>query len=255
MNDERQHPGSGGETNSAVSRAYSELADERLPERLNKAVLKRAAAANRPSYSRSIQWTRPLAWAATIAICLAITLQVARVPISESVTYELPAAPPADQPALIEPLENAPRESSDAAFDAPEQIELHQDIAQPVPTRPQAEKRVHEPSQGSLPGLAEEASPSSVAEFEMRDADMLRRAEELARMQSGDNKKSAQEFRTIATVDEVAASSAEQPCSEEATSQPVSWIECITKLEAVGLHEQARREREALSATFPDFEE
>jgi hypothetical protein len=66
-----------------VSASYRDLADERTPQRLDDTVLAEARAAAKPGYGRIRLWTRPLAWAATIAISLAIVLQLTRVPEPE----------------------------------------------------------------------------------------------------------------------------------------------------------------------------
>ena len=101
MTNERQHQDLAAETDATVSATYRELSRESAPNHLNEKVLQQAAEmALRPRYSRSIMWTRPLAWAATVGLCLAIVLEVTRVPAPEIVVTEdtidfLEAEPPA----------------------------------------------------------------------------------------------------------------------------------------------------------------
>lgn len=86
MTNERQHPDFTAETDETVSATYRELSREGAPNHLNEKVLQQAAErALRPRYSRSVMWTRPLAWAATVGLCLAIVLEVTRVPTPEIV--------------------------------------------------------------------------------------------------------------------------------------------------------------------------
>lgn len=86
MTNERQHPDFAVETDETVSATYRELSREGAPNHLNEKVLQQAAErALRPRYSRSVMWTRPLAWAATVGLCLAIVLEVTRVPTPEIV--------------------------------------------------------------------------------------------------------------------------------------------------------------------------
>lgn len=86
MTNERQHPDFTAETDETVSTTYRELSREGAPNHLNEKVLQQAAErALRPRYSRSVMWTRPLAWAATVGLCLAIVLEVTRVPTPEIV--------------------------------------------------------------------------------------------------------------------------------------------------------------------------
>ena len=85
MTNERITPDPGAASDERVAAAYRDLANERAPDELNAAVLRKAAQAARPRYQRSILWTRPVAWAAVVAISLAITLQVTQVPVPNEV--------------------------------------------------------------------------------------------------------------------------------------------------------------------------
>ena len=73
-----------------VSRVYRQLADERPPEHLSRSVLDEAIKAVRPRYARSRAWTRPLAWAATVALSVAIVLEFGREPVQEPLPAEEP---------------------------------------------------------------------------------------------------------------------------------------------------------------------
>lgn len=87
-----------------VSEAYRQTAQERAPERLNKTVLRMAA--GRTAYGPSgiifSSWAKPVAWAATIGLSLAIVLELTRVPMSGDAVLPAPAsitveaAPPAE---------------------------------------------------------------------------------------------------------------------------------------------------------------
>lgn len=117
-----------------------------------------------------------------------------------------------------------------------------------------------------------EPMPRDVQELKVKDDDMLRRAEEMARMQQGLNDqpdKSAPEVQepspapaasfavsskatllesTIATADDAI------PCDAEATAEPDSWLACITRLEAAGMTDIANEQRTLLAEAFPDFD-
>lgn len=67
-----------------VRDTYKALAKERAPDRLNNQVLRQAADAGRSRYSLTRAWTRPVAWAATIALSLAIVLDLTRLPQTRS---------------------------------------------------------------------------------------------------------------------------------------------------------------------------
>ncbi len=80
MTEERNRPEIDGEVNSLVTHTYKEVASEIAPEHLDKAVLRQAADAARPRYLKSISWTRPMAWAATITLCVSLVLEITKVP-------------------------------------------------------------------------------------------------------------------------------------------------------------------------------
>ena len=75
---------SGAETDVLVSQAYRDLADERTPERLDRTILRAAAKEARPRYSRFIAWTRPMAWAATVMLSVALVLELTDTPSPEA---------------------------------------------------------------------------------------------------------------------------------------------------------------------------
>ena len=228
MTNEREHPKSVDETDALVSKTYGDMADEQTPDRLNKSVLRKAANAARPQYSRSMRWMRPAAWAATIAICLAITLQVTQVPVPESIVA------PAGETAL-----------DNVSAPASEPVDN--------PAASDAETRNDDVDTNNFATL-EAAVPSSVAEFEPHDTNMLQRAEDLARMQSGDNKESDQSSALVFAASEVAVSGLMRGCDDEAKAAPATWHACIISLEEAGLPDAARRQREELAEAFPDFE-
>lgn len=79
MNDERSGLRADDVADPEVSALYSELAAERTPASLNEAVLRQATRTAGRGYARSIAWMRPMAWAATIGLCLAIVIELADV--------------------------------------------------------------------------------------------------------------------------------------------------------------------------------
>ena len=80
-----------------VSRTYRGHSSEKVPDALNQRVLKMAVDDARPSSALSTffdAWTKPLAWAATVGLSLAIVLEVSQIadgplsvesPLAESV--------------------------------------------------------------------------------------------------------------------------------------------------------------------------
>lgn len=69
-----------------VADTYRSLATEQTPEHLDQRVLGMATRARRTRYSRTRAWVRPLAWAATIGLSIAVVLEITRVPLTEPET-------------------------------------------------------------------------------------------------------------------------------------------------------------------------
>ena len=92
-----------------VSQTYRSLANEQAPPELDRKILAMAAnAGKRPLYSRWMSWTRPVAWAATITLCLAITLELSRdqsVIIPAEVAYDVAIPTAVRAPQAEEKLE------------------------------------------------------------------------------------------------------------------------------------------------------
>ncbi|MDH4124167.1 MAG: hypothetical protein OEW64_03670 [Gammaproteobacteria bacterium] len=218
----------------AVSAGYRRVANERTPAHLDQQVLRMAANhAEHADYARSISWTRPLAWAATVALCLAITLQLTRVPAPDEITGspQSPALPSADQsesdmPAAERPFAKqfapavaTPAEKLESAAGSTSSLHEQAELAAPAPH-----------------GLQDEVAAS----FELKSghSTALRQTEEMARLQNGTN------------VEQRANSSA---CPEESRTNPESWLQCILELEETGDQEAAALERKSLVAVFPEF--
>ena len=120
MTKERSHIDTDGVADPLVSRTYRESADERTPPELDQAVLRQARANGGSRYSRSVLWLRPMAWATTIALCLAIVVEVADLPQFDSDMMPIPASPK-DATGLKGELE-APKADEEARYE-PEVLE------------------------------------------------------------------------------------------------------------------------------------
>ncbi|MGB5510701.1 MAG: hypothetical protein WBM87_03230, partial [Woeseiaceae bacterium] len=64
----------------SVSATYRQLAKERTPASLDEKVLQKAAAAPSAGSRRGMVWMKPVAWAATIGLSLAIVLEMTQLP-------------------------------------------------------------------------------------------------------------------------------------------------------------------------------
>ena len=282
MTEERYTSGPGDETDGLVSKRYRELAHERAPEHLDRAVLKAAADAARPRYSRLRSWTRPVAWAATIMLSVVLVLEISQVPAPDESLFDVPSSGQSlestvkddldahDSPVAAEALQDSvpaatalPR-SAEESTAAPGAAPTGRVASpQPVPaTEPEQRQRsVPTPDKQEQPDAARRMlqTETQLDQLRPKETDMLQRAEELARSQAGDGKESAaQPVTTDAMATAAFSNTAERAdaatCGDQATVTPATWLECIEALEAAGLVDEALRERERLRQSFPDFE-
>ncbi len=219
MSNERYRPDD--MTDPIVSGTYRELADERTPEHLDHVLLNEARSAAQQRHRRTISWLRPAAWVTTIGLCLAIVLEVADMTQQEQTVFD----PPSKE--LQESIAETP--ASDAV-DAPAAA------AKSVPARQ---------SRGA-------AAAIEVDSLDDADMQIIREAENRARLQTGSNEEAERSFLQAAPALDLGSEvAAERYCGESETADPDTWLECILKLEKDGLLEAAWIERELLKEAFP----
>ena len=244
MTEERKTPDPGAADDPRISDLYRDIASERAPGHLDQAVLREAGKAARPRYSRLRLWTRPAAWAAIVLLSATLLLQVSQqeVPQDHAMPQSLQLEDRAARRELAAPEADAERQRNDLGSAA-----KATGTAAPQEKEPVAE-------------LLEEAVS--------QDADLLIRAEEMARMQQGPNDAPAApaaapaadsieevvSFEARAYSSRASADAAGPSCDATARATPEDWLACIAALEDGGFTAAAEQERELLAATFPDFE-
>lgn len=222
MSEKRNNPHFVAESDPLVTRVYREVADERVPDKLNQAVLRQAAAAGTSRYWRSISWTRPMAWVATITICVALVLEVMRVPPPNGAALDsLPATFAAPEPEL-DRLDDAPAES------LPESA---------VPA--------------TLPGRATSNAAVTPPQVELMKRSARPLATEPALLE---RKRDTVQQAPLENRLEAAADREAPACDESTTAKPETWLKCIEQLEKSGLAEEARKQRTLLEKAFPGFD-
>ena len=218
-------------TDALVSETYQAIADERAPEHLNRAILRDASNAARPRYLRSISWTRPLAWAATVTLCIALVLEVSDLPApgpealdGDGLKLELPqsgrdtAGIAADDAPSSRLEESIP---ASASFTAPQSVEMKA-AAKQTAVEPELENRLLDAGRNE-PARTREAT----AAFAPSERVTLRSA--------------------------IGLSSVGLGCDETARATAETWYACIEELEASGFTDEAAQQGEALLQAFPDF--
>ncbi len=259
MTEERKTPDPRAADDPRVSDLYRDVAQERAPQHLDQAVLREAARAARPRYSRLRLWTRPAAWAAVVLLSATLLLQVSQ--------DQLPGEHAAQQ--ALEP-------EGFTDYAAPQALEQEDRAARRELAAPEADAERQREDVGSAAKATGTAAPQEAPVMEVleeivtQDADLLIRAEEMARMQQGQNDApaarsapaapAADVFEEVVTLESQAFSSGRNleealpACDAAERAGPESWLECIAALENAGFTAAAEQERELLAETFPNFE-
>lgn len=246
----------GARPDEALSRAYREVAAQRAPEHLDRAVLQMAARAAKPRYARSRAWARPLAWAATIALSVAIVLEVTQdpvpqrapidevAPVTDDAQATLPASPGAGSTAVE-------GRSADVMQSAREKSGPLQKTSAPVVM----ESGVAEEKREADAPAAEVQSPMGATSYAIRDEENTGRVGELRETPRPAARQALVSSESIAVSgDDELIDSDPAACPQEATGQPSTWLECIEELERAGLVDEAAEERRHLRDAFPGIE-
>ena len=238
--------------NQDISRAYRDLATETTPAELDDKVLRMATREARSRYGIARAWVRPVAWAATIGLSLAIVLEVWQVippaPDAEPAAVSVPA------PGTLPAADVAERLQQEAAKreDAPAQPGAANTMMKRVPANPGGGGAEELGARRAAPQELREAKESppvmldDADAFAARDMRMLEEAEAQARQRTGEPE--------IASFAVVSAEAGPASCDETARATPESWYQCIEELRDAGDAETADSELEALARAFPDFE-
>ena len=269
----------------AVSDAYRDMATERAPASLNEAVLHDAAAHASKGYARSMLWMRPLAYAATVMLSLAIVIQVVLPPNAD---VQVPAERSSPAAGAAEPVPNAQPVSADDSTreQNPDDDPLKWLRDQETREESKIEGFVVAPA-GDVPAVASDAAPSVAAEIVQEFPDVGPGIDDNALAESGDAAVTAHRLRqpetesfegaalssesAIQQAGDMAAMRAVQPddynaafglsasvagsvCEPEDLESPEAWADCIERLEDDGRADEAHAERLLLTEAFPEFE-
>jgi hypothetical protein len=136
-----------------VTQTYRDLATEKAPAALDDKVLAMAAAAARTPYGLARAWMRPVAWAATIGLCLAIVVEVARFNGEPPAQADFDAGRVAGEPTAPQ---GALPAASDMPASPPEEAKMHKEgleksdaprrqrVSTPQPAAPESDSLAEE---------------------------------------------------------------------------------------------------------------
>ncbi len=211
--------------NKELTEAYRDLATESTSADLDDKVLQMAARETRSRYGIARAWVRPVAWAATIGLSLAIVLEVWQV------------IPPAAEPesAALSEVATEPLSADDSPATPPGGGAAEElGAAQQAPRELPAAK------------VSRSVELEDADAFAAKDIRILEEAEMQARQRAGEP--------GIAAFSAISSEAGEAHCDEAARETAESWYECIEALREAGEMEFADSELAALALAFPDFE-
>jgi hypothetical protein len=242
------------EGDERVTEAYRELGAEKAPESLNQAILEMAAGGSKRSGARDKllgAWMKPLAWAATIGLSLAIVLEVTQVPTA-AVRYD--AVPRAESV-----LEEIVLQDTDKL-----QTIEHRVLEQPGASRSAITKDevaddvevFRRESKGKMDFVAAPVQmPSSPAPTPVSVDQMPGDPQDTARKRAADSLTLNEPMASFAVMAEEKEADTAESCDARIRLSAEDWLECIDNLRQSGALEAADREYEALILEYPNESE
>ena len=206
-----------------VTVTYRELGVEKAPEHLNQSVLRMASGGGLRSPARNIlfgAWMKPVAWAATIGLSLAIVLELS----------EVPTAPVRSDPVRSDSMPTAESMREEA---------LEEALVINAAGSDKVENRARPESAPNRQLVSEDELGRSTAAFD--DVEVFSR----------EPKGKLDAVAAPAAPSQPMASFANDLCNAAARLSEESWLACIENLRRSGSEEAADREYEAFILKYP----
>jgi len=259
MSSERENP----TFDALVNETYRRLASEKAPEHLDRAVLEQALANQSSGEKRTVgkplfaRWMKPVAWAATVGLSLAIVLDASKLPSVTDADRAMPEAGIAEPRRIKDEFEGA-------AVEAKEVIERRARLAA-SPTRevddgpltaPQEsadnsalensslEKRTPKLKQEAYAAGASGISPVSRTAMPEQSSDAMQAEPQDERLEQPALPAAALAYSRVQEKPESA-------CPESARESANAWLQCIEDLRLTGDKDAADREYVLFVFEFP----
>jgi hypothetical protein len=274
-----------------LSGLYRDLATERAPEKLNRAVLKEAAVAAASRSNRTSAWFRPLAFVATIGLSLAVVMQISQSPELIVPRSSESAAPLHDTKDRQKPKNDATEDERKLAPMAGNSELLRQNkaqlndappaadaAAQSISAEPITRKDFKEESHDSVGAIEKSrsraelepdravglvssgrttptAEPTAAMALEESAAVTAKRAQATDSLVESAPVKATEAPSPAGIMSALSADFESKPatCDDDARSQADTWWQCIEDLRAEDKREIADNELEDFRTAYPDF--
>jgi len=258
MNDERDRT----TADQLVSDTYREVADERAPQSLNDKVLRMAASAKPLRSLIPGPWMKPVAWAATIGLSLAIVLELTQVAQTPPGVDAISPSVSTDEPGMLVPASNETLSETELDDRRDRQVQAEKSaVAEPLDvTEPQVRPRERrdvkpEVHRAEMP-VTEEAAAQAISHApELREAAAT--ADGQAATDADDG--TASRVSNTAAVSSMTVQAEKMLmagpllCPASARESADEWYRCIETIRASNPAEAIDREIGALREQFPDY--
>lgn len=261
MSNERKNRGE----DPLVADTYKELAQERVPDHLNKRMLRLATREGRTPYSRARAWMRPAAWAATVGLSLAIVLELTQLPQIEPDTANI-AVPKQE---LADKNEGVARQTRPAAESA-DRVTMDTFAPKDMTVLREAESRARAQAGPNVAPIApradiDSAPDESVAVKRVSADEDLPASSVVAERDTAERpstERPSAEGRlaepvsaaaSFTVADKKKALESSFACPIKLRESAESWMACIRELRESGREELADSEYDEFRRIFPNF--
>jgi hypothetical protein len=269
------------ESDELVTETYRELGVDKAPEHLNQSILRMASGGAKQSGARNplfAAWMKPVAWAATIGLSLAIVLELTQVPTPAVRSDGAPAAGSIREEAALqdadksEKAENQARMQSGPNRQAISEDELGRDanssdsarkstapgaaavftdaIVKEISSTDTVTDDVEvfsRETKGKLDAVAAQSpSPSPVSAAELPASPQTS-----ARKRAADLPADSEPMASFSVLAEQNESDIDESCDAAVRLAREDWLECIDNLRQSGADEAADLEYEAFVLEYP----
>lgn len=227
------------EGNELVTETYRELGVEKAPEHLNQTILKMASDGSGKAGSRNglfAIWMKPVAWAATIGLSLAIVLELTQVPTA---AVRPDTVPPVDSVAEEIIMEDAA--AGDVEVFSREAKGKMEAVSAPARLTP-SPATTATATPASAPAVSPEVAAAAEKETRLRLS---------ARKRAADSVAADEAMASFALLAEQNDADLAGSCEPEIRLSAKDWLECIDNLRQTGKKEAADREYEAFILEYP----
>jgi len=237
------------ERDELVTETYRELGVEKAPEHLNQSILRMASGGLEQSGTRNplfAVWMKPVAWAATIGLSLAIVLELTQVPTAPVRSDVLPAAESIREEAALRDADESDKAENRARTQTGpnRQAMSENELGRSADSLDDVEVFSRE-TKSKLDAIAAQ-SPSPVSAAELPSRPQSSAAKRVADLPAD-----SEPMASFSVLAEQKESDIDESCDAAVRLSKEGWLECIDDLRQSGAEEAADLEYEAFVLEYP----